>query len=135
MIIFDCDKYFLKLFIYLFLAVLGLLCCVWALSLVAGSGAYISLWCTGFSLQWLLLLWSTGSRHMGFSSCGTQAQYLWLKGSRAQAQYWWCTGLVALWHVGSSQPRAWTHVPCIGWWILNHCTTREVQVLLRKYLE
>ena len=24
----------------------------------------------GFSYQWLLLLWSTGSRHTGFSSCG-----------------------------------------------------------------
>ena len=25
-------------------------------------------------------------------------------GSRAQAQQLWCTGLVALWHVGSSEP-------------------------------
>ena len=32
-----------------------------------------SLQCTGFSLQWLLLLQSTGSRHAGFSSCGTWA--------------------------------------------------------------
>ena len=44
------------------------------LSLVAVSGGYSSLWCTGFSLQWLLLLQSTGSRRMGFSSCGTRAQ-------------------------------------------------------------
>ena len=29
-----------------------------------------SLWCTGFSLWWLLLLWSMGSRQVGFSSCG-----------------------------------------------------------------
>ena len=29
---------------------------------------------TGFSLQWLLLLQSTGSRRAGFSSCGTWAQ-------------------------------------------------------------
>ncbi|CAN0001917.1 unnamed protein product [Rangifer tarandus platyrhynchus] len=28
----------------------------------------------GFSLRWLLLLWSTGSRHSGFSRCNTQAQ-------------------------------------------------------------
>ena len=35
----------------------------------------------GFSLQWLLLLRITGSRHLGFSGCGTQAQYLQL-GSR-----------------------------------------------------
>ena len=40
------------------------------LSLVAVSGGYSLLQYTGFSLWWLLLLWSTGSRHMGFSSCG-----------------------------------------------------------------
>ena len=28
-------------------------------SLVAASGGYSLLWCTGFSLQWLLLSWST----------------------------------------------------------------------------
>ena len=44
------------------------------LSLVAASGGYSSLWCAGFSLRWLLLLRSMGSRCMGFSSCGTQAQ-------------------------------------------------------------
>jgi len=37
------------------------------LSLVAVS--YSSLRYTGFSLPWLLLLWSTDSRHAGFSSC------------------------------------------------------------------
>ena len=35
------------------------------LSLVVASGGYSSLWCAGFSLQWLLLLRSTGSRHAG----------------------------------------------------------------------
>ena len=35
-------------------------------------------------------------------------------------------GLVALQHVGSSQTRDQTRVPCIGRWILNHCATREV---------
>ena len=43
------------------------------LSLVVVSGGYSSLWCAGFSLQWLLLLRSTGSRRTGFSSCGMQA--------------------------------------------------------------
>ena len=38
---------------------------VYWLSLVAASGGYSSLWCTGFSLRWLLLLWTTGSRHTG----------------------------------------------------------------------
>ena len=35
------------------------------LSLVAASGGYSSLRCTGFSLWWLLLLRSTGSRRVG----------------------------------------------------------------------
>ena len=34
-------------------------------------------------------------------------------------------GLVAPRHVGSSQTRARTRVPCIGRQILNHCATRE----------
>ena len=37
----------------------------------------------------------------------------------------WSTGLVAQQHVGSSQTRALTHVPCIGRQIPNHCATRE----------
>ena len=54
---------------WVFLAMRGL-------SLVAVSRGYSSLRCTGFSLQWLLLLQSMGSRHVGFSSCGTWAQLL-----------------------------------------------------------
>ena len=34
-------------------------------------------------------------------------------------------GLVALRHVGSSQTRARTRVPCIGKRVLNHCATGE----------
>ena len=37
----------------------------------------------------------------------------------------WLTGLAAPWHVGSSQTRARTCVPCIGRQTLNHCATRE----------
>ena len=44
------------------------------LSLVVASGGYSSLRCAGFSLRWLLLLQSTGSRCAGFSSCGAWAQ-------------------------------------------------------------
>ena len=43
------------------------------LSLVAVSRGYSLLQCTGFPLRWLLLLRNTGSRHAGFSSCGTWA--------------------------------------------------------------
>ena len=42
------------------------------LSLVVASRGYSLLWCAGFSLQWLLLLQSTGSRSEGFSSCGSR---------------------------------------------------------------
>ena len=95
------------------------------LSLVVASGGYSSLWCAGFSLLWPLLLWSTGSRHAGFSSCGTWAQQLWLASSRAQAQQLWRMGSAARRHVGSSRTRTRTRVPCIGRRILNHCSTRE----------
>ena len=43
----------------------------------------------------------------------------------AQAQQLWLTGLVATRHVGSSQTRARTRVPCISRQTLNHCATRE----------
>ena len=60
------------------------------------------------------------SHHRGLSCCGAQAP-------DAQAQQLWLTGPVAPRHEGSSQTRAWTHVPCIGRQILNHCATREAQ--------
>ena len=97
--------FFLKestLFIYFWLC--WVFVAAHGLSLVVASGGYSLLPCAGFSLQWLLLLRSTGSRHVGFSSCGTQAQYL------------WCTGLVALQHVGSSRTRDRT---CAGPFPLN----------------
>ena len=40
------------------------------LSLVVASRGYSSLQCAGFSLRWLLMLQSIGSRRTGFSSCG-----------------------------------------------------------------
>ena len=41
--------------------------------LCAGS---LWLWYSGLSLQRLLLLWSTGSRCMGFGSCSPSTPYL-----------------------------------------------------------
>ena len=58
---------------YLFLAALGLCCCMLGFSHGSERG-YSLLLCTGFSLWWLLVLWSTGSRHVGFSTCSTGAQ-------------------------------------------------------------
>ena len=61
--------YFLK-FIYFWLPWVFIV--AHGLSLVAVSGGYSWLRCAGFLLQWLLLLWSTGSRRIGFSSCGSR---------------------------------------------------------------
>ena len=63
---------FIHLFIYLWLR--WVFVAAHGLSLVAVSGGYSSLRFVGFSLQWLPLLQSTGSRHVGFSSCGSWAQ-------------------------------------------------------------
>ena len=52
------------------LAALGLCCCEGFLYL--RRAVVTLLWCVGFS-SWWLLLWSTGSRCVGFSSCDTQA--------------------------------------------------------------
>ena len=51
------------------------------LSLVTESGGYYSLQYVSFSSQLLLLLLSTGSRHMGFSSGSPWDQELWRTGS------------------------------------------------------
>ena len=64
-----------------------------------------------------------GSHCRGLSCCGAQAPDV-------QAQQLWLTGPVAPQHVGSSQTRARTRVPCIGRQILNRCTTAEAPVWL-----
>ena len=92
------------LFIYLFLAVLGLRFCEGFLQLrQAGAALHRGV---------------RASHYRGLSCCGAQAP-------DAQAQQLWLTGLVAPRHVGSSQTRAGTRVPCIGRQTLNHCATRE----------
>ena len=58
------------------------------------------------------------SHYRSLSCCGAQAP-------DAQAEQLWLTGPVAPRHVGSSQTRARTGVPCIGRQALNHCATRE----------
>ena len=77
------------------LAVLVVRCHI-GFSLVAASpGSPLRLRWVGFSLRWLLLLGSTGSR--------APAQELQLPGSRAQAHELWCRGLAAPQWVGSPQ--------------------------------
>ena len=99
------------LFIYLFLALLGLRFCARALS---------SWWQAGATLH----RGARASHHRGLPCCGAQAP-------DAQAQQLWLTGSAAPRHAGSSQTRARTRVPCTGRQILNHCATREA---LSNYL-
>ena len=54
----------IKQYIFFLLAALGPRCCARAFS-GCGERGYSSLQCTAFSLLWLLLLRSTGSRHTG----------------------------------------------------------------------
>ena len=96
----------LSLFIYLF--IFG---CVGS-SLLCAS--FLQLWQAGATPH----RGARASHHRGLSCCGAQAP-------DAQAQQLWLTGPGAPRHVGSSQTRARTRVPCIGRRILNHCATRE----------
>ena len=74
----------------------------------------------------LLLNWVFIAAQGAFSSCSARA---WRRSGfssvehglqGAQAQQLTYTGLVAPWHVGTSQTRDRTHVPCIGRRILYH---------------
>ena len=68
--------------------------------------------CAGFP-SWQRLSWGVGSRRTGFSACGR-----WVSSCGAQA-------LAAPRHVGSSQTRDQTCVPCTGRRFLTHCAPRE----------
>ena len=128
-------KFFLILFIYFWLC--WVFVAVRGLSLVAVSGGYSSLRFARFSLRWLLLLRSTGSRCVGFSSFGTWAQQLWLTGSVVVAHRPQSTSSVVVANGlscsvarGIFPDQESNLCPCIGRRILNHCTTREVLNIL-----
>ena len=90
-------------FIYLWLCWVFIAAC--ELFLIAVSPGYSLAWYPRFSLRWLLFLGSKGSR-----MC-----------------------LVVLWHVESPWTRDETSILCIGRWILDHWTTREVlSVVINK---
>ena len=111
-----------KEFIYLWLC--WVFIAVRAFSLLEASGGFsIVPVYVSYSL-WQLLLWRPALGHVGFSSFGGWALELWPLGSRAQAQSLWCTGLAALWYVGSSQTSGGTPISSTGRWILHHGGTR-----------
>ena len=69
----------------------------------------------GFSLRWLLIAVASLVAEHGLQARGLQQL--------------WHVGFVTPRHVGSSQTRVRTRVPCIGRQILHHCATREVPLL------
>ena len=110
-----------KFYLFLFTFGAGSSLPLHRLSLGAVIRVYSSSQSTGFSLQWLLSLQSTGSSCVGFSSCSSQAHELQLAGSVVVAH-----GLSCSMEWESSRIRDQTHVPCIGRPILNQWTAREV---------
>ena len=104
------------------------------LSLVGSSEGYSSSWCAGFSLQWLLLLRSTGSRHAGFSSCGTWASVVvahgvsscgsWALEHRLSSCGARAYLLCSMWDLPG--PGLEPVSPALAGGFFNHCTTREV---------
>ena len=95
-------------FIYLFIWLHWVFVALCGLFLVVISVGYSLLQCTGFPLCWLFL-WSTGSRHSGFSSCSSQAQ---------QHNYSIAYTIFP--------DQVLNPCPCIGRRLLIYCTTREV---------
>ena len=123
-----CTGFFFFFWLHwVFIAAVG------GLSVVAVSGGYSSLWCAGATLP----CGARASHCSGFSCCrawalGAQASVVVARGLSScgsQAQQLWRMGLVALRHVGSSQTRAQTRVPCSGRRIFNRYATREAPVL------
>ena len=106
--------YFYYLFIYLF--IFG---CVGSSFLCKG---FLQLRRAGATLHCGV----RASHYRGLSRCGAQAP-------DAQAQQLWLTGPAAPWHVGSSQTRARTRVPCISRQTLNHCATREALTVVLSH--
>ena len=111
--------FFLNSFVYFHGCTGSLQLCMGFLQLWQAEAA-LQLLCGGLSFLWFLLLQSTGSRLMGFSSHSVWAQQLWLQGSRVLTQQLWCSGLAGPWHVGSSQTRNQTCVHGIGRRIPHH---------------
>ena len=113
------DSFFLRigLFVYLILAVLGLCC-------YAKAFSSCRKWGLGCSC-------SVRASHCGcFSNCRAPALGGWgsviaTRSLQSTSSIVVVHNLVAVQHVGSSQTRDWTHVPCITRQILNHWASRE----------
>ena len=105
----NLNSFFFFFFFYLFMAVLGLRFCARAFSSCGKRGPLFIAARRPLTIAASLV---AGHRLQTrrLSSCGSRARF-------------------APRHVGSSQTRARTQVPCIGRQILNHCATREAPLI------
>ena len=71
-----CLLFTLQFFTFIHLFLVARVFVVTGLSLVVVSGGTLQWLLAGFLSQWLLVLRSTGSRPVGFASCGPQAYLL-----------------------------------------------------------
>ena len=94
-------------FIYLFLAILGLHCCMRALSSCGERG---------------LLFVAVHRLRIAVASLVAEHR-LWTR----RPTWPRLTGPAAPWHAGSSRIGTRTHIPCIGRQTPNHCATREAR--------
>ena len=115
--------------IHLSLVMLGLRCCL-SFSLVTVSGGSSVAMVHGFSLQYLFLLWTLGSR-----AC--RLQQVWAVGSVVAIPRLQSTGSVVVVHGFSSSAtcgvfpnQGRNRVSCIGRQVLYHWATREALFLL-----
>ena len=92
-----------------------------------GCGVFLATWAFAAGRA-ALPRWQAGFSLRGFCCSENRLQVVWAQQprspvSRAEAQEFWhlgCTVLVPPWHVGSSQIRDWTLVPCVGRHVLYH---------------
>ena len=101
--------------------------------------------CVGFSLVGEECWWGLFSGFEDFSCCGAWVLGMWASvaaarelincTSRALEHRFNSCGAQALWHVGSSQTRDWTHVSCTCRRVLYHWATREVPVFVLIVIE
>ena len=100
---------------FIFSAVLGPHCCAGFSSCAERGGPFTEV-CG-------LLAVASLTQHR-LEGAGAEAVACRLAGSRAQARVWWCSGLAALRHAGSSQPRDRTGIPRMARQVLNHWAAR-----------
>ena len=111
---------FFKLFIYVFLGLLGRYCCTQAFSSGEQELLFVGM------LRLLILVASLVSEHGLWALRLQQLQHSGSVSFGLWAQYFPLAGLVAQRQMESSRTSSGTCFPCMDRWVLSHCTIRDV---------